>query len=160
MPEAEEAFLAVVGQEPTAPATMETVEGGFVFRLKEWIEQPQQVHIEDRGGAGMSMWMGHPVNVVNVVNDFKPRPLWGLRGGEKFTVLDARMHVDDGSNFLPQQRYEASRLLDGAHVDGPDTRAVAVRYDFARLDAVGSTHQGSLLAKVWWRRGRTSFAPD
>lgn len=111
---------------------METVKGGFVFRLKEWIEQPQQVHIEERDGAGMAMWMGHPVNVVN---DFKPRPLWGLRGGEKFTVLDARMHVDDGSNFLPQQRYEASRLLDGAHVDGPDTRAVAVRYDFARLDA-------------------------
>ncbi len=122
----------MVGQEPTVPATMETVEGGFAFQPKEWIEQPQQVHIEDRGDAGMAMWVGHPVNVVN---DFEPRPLWGLRGGEKFTVLDARMHVNGGSNFLPQQRYEASRLLAGAHVDGPDTRAVAVRYDFARPDS-------------------------
>lgn len=132
MSEAEEALLAVAGQEPTTPATIETVEGGFVFRLKEWIEQPEQVHMEDRGDAGMAMWMGHPVNVVN---DFEPRSLWGLRGGEKFTVLDARMHVDDGSNFLPLQRYEASRLLDGAHVNGPDTKAVAVRYDFSRPDA-------------------------
>ncbi|MFK0040777.1 HEPN domain-containing protein [Paenarthrobacter sp. NPDC090517] len=120
-------LLGTPGQEPTTPATLSLEDQCFRLRPEKWVEEPQQVSLR-RTSDHVTFDLG---NRRGVVEDFEPRPLWGLEDGNPFTVLDARMSVELGTRFAPLQVYETESILWGVHVDGPNSHGEAVRLSFS-----------------------------
>jgi hypothetical protein len=127
MTETRRILLGTAGQIPATAGTLEVAAGHYRLRPGKWIEEPQQVSIK-RSGGSISMSYG---NRQGIVADFQPRPLWGIEEGRPFTVLDARMTIKDGFTFSPTQVYEAGSILWGAHVEGRDSAAQALRVTFS-----------------------------
>lgn len=128
MAEKERVRIGVVGSEPSVWATLETHGGSFVLRPEEWVEPPQQIGITRAVDGRITSWTEG--NRRGVVADFKPRPLWGESDDGPFTILDARMSTEITWRFLPTQVYEAGSILRGAHIDGEESPAEAIRVAF------------------------------
>lgn len=119
--------LGAPGDALSVSATLEVAGGQFALRPETWIERPQQITIRHSDAMNISLDVG---DRPGVVADFKPRPLWGEENGEPFTVLDARMSVEEGWG-LPQQVYRANVILRGAHIESEESPAEALRVAFS-----------------------------
>ena len=117
------------GQDHKVEADVALSGGRFTFEVKQWVEQPEQVSLEQNPETGTVRLTRRGRH--EVVADYKPRILWGEQDGKPFTVLDARMHLKNSLISLPIQVYEAYSLLRGAHVHEYEAPAEAVRVAFS-----------------------------
>ncbi|UNX55350.1 hypothetical protein MF406_03500 [Georgenia sp. TF02-10] len=105
-------LIGVAGSEPRIPAEITVTGDRYLIRPETFLEPARQAIVRQTAEFSWVIDHGGPPRVVE---DFLPRTLWGLNGGEPFTVLDARMKVDWGG-WGPTQSYEAHQFLRGVHV--------------------------------------------
>lgn len=137
MTQPRQVLLGRVGSTPESPATLEEGEDAFRLYPDKAFESLRQVIPlpTDNGALALSADPQH------AAADWSPRTLWGLHEGQPFTIFSANMRVSAGLGFKPA--YSAQYILWGAHVEGSDAEATAVRLRFS-FPPTGWAEQGAV----------------
>lgn len=115
------------GREVTKDAELTFSEAESTLTLSEYefLEKSAQLKIQ-RSGKNVTIGYG---NRAGMVKDYVPRTLWVTYQAEPVTLLDAKMSIDNRSLFRgPQQKYSASRVLYGVHLDSTEHPVDGIRF--------------------------------
>lgn len=120
-------LLGLSGTSPETPATLEEEDDAFRLRPDEAFEDLRQV-ISLPGANDRAVALSGDPRLVAA--DWAPRTLWGMNEGRPFTVFSANMRANTVpfTGFKPI--YSAQSILWGVQVEGPDSKATAVRLRF------------------------------